>query len=121
MTIDEYIQEQAEPFRGKLEELRAVIKSVAPDATEYVSYKVPCFKQQYWLVGMGVTKKYCSLYIMGTAVAKKLKEEGVKVDGATIHFPPDEPLPVALIKRIVRERMKENEARAMAKAGKTDK
>jgi uncharacterized protein YdhG (YjbR/CyaY superfamily) len=55
---------------------------------------------------------------MGTVVTKKLKEEGVEVEGSTIHFPPDKPLPVALIKRIVRDRMKENEARAIAKMRK---
>ncbi|SEW34957.1 Uncharacterized conserved protein YdhG, YjbR/CyaY-like superfamily, DUF1801 family [Chitinophaga sp. YR573] len=118
MTVLEYIAKQPEPFRSKLEELRALILSVAPDATESVSYKVPCFRYLYWLVGMGVTKKYCSLYIMGTAVTKKLKEEGVEVEGSTIHFPPDKPLPVALIKRIVKDRMKENEARALAKMKK---
>lgn len=118
MTVREYIANQQEPFRSKLEELRALILSVAPDATESVSYKVPCFRYLYWLVGMGVTKKYCSLYIMGTAVTKKLKEEGVEVEGSTIHFPPDKPLPVALVKRIVKDRMKENEARALAKMKK---
>jgi uncharacterized protein YdhG (YjbR/CyaY superfamily) len=118
MTVQEYIAKQPQPFSGKLEELREVILSVAPDATESVSYKVPCFRYLYWLVGMGVTKNYCSLYIMSTAVTKKLKEEGVEVAGSTIHFPPDKRLPVGLIKRIVKDRMRENEARAMTKLRK---
>jgi uncharacterized protein YdhG (YjbR/CyaY superfamily) len=116
MTVDEYIAEQAEPFNSKLKELRNIILSVAPDATQSVSYGVPCFKQQHWLVGMGVTNKNCSLYIMGTVVAKKLVAEGMKLGGkATLHLSPDEPLPVALIKRIVKDRMKENEGRVKAK------
>jgi uncharacterized protein YdhG (YjbR/CyaY superfamily) len=118
MTVQEYIAKQPQPFRDKLEELRGVILSVAPDATESVSYKVPCFRYLYWLVGIGVTKKCCSLYIMSTALTKKLKDEGVEMAGSTIHFPPDKPLPAALIKRIVKDRMRENEARAMAKLKK---
>ena len=67
------------------------------------------------LVGMGVTKNYCSLYPMSTGLNKKLKEElkGIRVSGTTLHFLPGEPLPVDLIKRIVTLRMQENEQKAM--------
>jgi uncharacterized protein YdhG (YjbR/CyaY superfamily) len=115
MTVPEYIKEQAAPFRPKLKELREIIFSVAPDATESVSYKVPCFKYIYWLVGIGVTKKDCSMYLMSHAIADQLKVEGFNVKGVTLHFPLDEPLPVDLIRRIVRERMKENENKAKLK------
>ncbi|MFI5162837.1 MAG: iron chaperone [Sphingobacteriales bacterium] len=116
-TIDEYIAMQPDEFVPMLHELRAIIKSIVPQATESISYMVPCFKYHYMLVGIGVTKKYCSLYVMSTTLGKTLKEElkGVKMSGTTIHFPPNEPLPVDLVKRIVTLRMQYNEQKAMLK------
>ena len=60
-TVTEYIAAQPEPFRSKLEEIRAIIYSIVPDATEAVSYQVPCFKYLYYQIGIGVTKKHCSI------------------------------------------------------------
>ncbi|CAN5158398.1 DUF1801 domain-containing protein [soil metagenome] len=116
-NTDEYIAMQPEEFQPVLKHLRSVILSVAPQATESISYQVPCFKYLYMLVGIGVNKNYCSLYTMSPPLAKELKKEikGLKVSGATIHFPPGEPLPVELIKRIVATRMKQNESLALAK------
>ena len=116
-NIDEYIATQPDDFRPALYELRAIIKSLVPGATESISYQVPCFKHHYMLVGIGVNKNFCSLYTMSPPLVKKLKDElkGVKVSGATIHFTPDESLPVELIKRIVTLRMQENELKAMTK------
>ena len=116
-TVAEYIALQPEPFRLKLEEMRAIVYAVVPEATEAISYQVPCFKYLYHLVGIGVTKGYCSLYLMSTTLAEQLKGEKLNFSGtkATLHFAPDEPLPVALIKKIVKARVKENEVRAKAK------
>ena len=116
-TVAEYIAEQPQPFRAMLEEIRAIIYSVVPDATEAVSYGVPCFKYLYYLVGIGVAKKYCSLYVMSNEVATLLKEEGYEFLGTktTVHFPVSEPLPAALIKKIVKERVKQNEVKAKKK------
>ena len=116
-NTDEYIAMQPEEFQPVLNRLRSIILSEAPQATESISYQVPCFKYLYMLVGIGVNKNYCSLYTMNPTLAKELKKEikGLKVSGATIHFPPGEPLPVELIKRIVATRMKQNESLALAK------
>lgn len=119
-SIDEYITMQPETFRPALYELRAIIKSVAPQAEELISYQVPAFKWHYMLVGFGVNKKFCSLYPMSTSINKKMADElkGVKISGTTLHFTPDEPLPVELIKKIVVTRMQENEAKATLKKKK---
>jgi uncharacterized protein YdhG (YjbR/CyaY superfamily) len=119
-TVAEYMAEQAPPFRAMLEDIRSIIYSVVPDATEAVSYGVPCFKYLDYLVGMGVAKKYCSLYLMSNEVANLLKEQGYEFLGTktTVHFPVNEPLPVALIKKIVKERVKQNEAKAKKKKAK---
>ena len=117
VEVDEFIARQEPAFRGTLEEIRSVIRSVAPDAEELISYQVPSFKYHYMLVGFGVNSKYCSLFTMSPGLVKDLEPElkDVKVSGATLHFPPGKKLPVALIKKIVKLRMKQNEAKALAK------
>lgn len=116
-TIDEYIAMQPEAFQPTLHELRSIIKSVAPQATELISYQVPSFKWHYMLVGFGVNKKFCSLYPMSSTLTKKMADElkGIKISGTTLHFPPGEPLPADLIKKIVLTRMQENELKAIKK------
>ena len=116
-SIDAYIAQQPQLFRSTLEELRFLIKSVIPEAEETISYQVACFKYLYMLVGMGVSKRYCSLYVMSTGLMKRMNHDlkGVKVSGTTLHFIPNEPLPKALIKKIVKARMKENKERASNK------
>src|SRR6478752_7708427 len=117
LNMDDYIAMQPESFRPTLEELRAIIKSVVPEAEESISYQIPGFKYHYMLVGIGANKKYCSLYTMSSTLTKELKEElkGVTVSGMTIHFLPGSKLPVTLIKKKVKMRAKENETRASAK------
>ena len=115
--FDDYLSTQSEEFRPCLTELRNLIKSIAPDAEEVFSYQVHCFKQIYMLVGIGATKEYCSLYTMSSKLVKQIKNElkGYKISGMTLHFKPDEPLPVDMIARIVLLRLQENEAIAMGR------
>jgi len=119
-TIDEYIAMQPELFKPGLHELRSIITSLVPSAEEMISYQVPCFKYHYMLVGIGVNKKYLSLYPMSSALTKNLSDElkGIKISGTTLHFLPGEPLPKALIEKIVMARMQENDLKAKAKAKK---
>jgi uncharacterized protein YdhG (YjbR/CyaY superfamily) len=116
-TIDEYIAMQPEAFQPALHQLRSIIKALVPQAIESISYQVPCFKYHYMLVGIGVNKNFCSLYTMSPPLVKKMKDDlkGIKLSGATIHFPPGASLPVTLIEKIVRARMQENEIKAMSK------
>lgn len=116
-SIDEYIALQPEEFAATLKKLRSIIKSVVPKAEETISYQVACFRHIYLLVGIGVSKEYCSLYNMSPPLVKRLKKEleGVKLSGTTLHFTPGKPLPVGLIKRIVRARVQENEDRSSSR------
>ena len=109
--FNDYLMRQQEEFRPMLQSLHDLVESLVPTAEESISYQVPCFKHLYMLVGIGVNKNYCSLYTMSPPLVKMLKEEhrDVKFSGATIHFSPEEPLPVALIRKIVKARIKENE------------
>ena len=115
--IDNYIATQPEAFQATLHELRSIIRSIAPQATELISYQVPSFKWHYMLVGFGVNKKFCSLYPMSSTLTQKITDElkGIKISGTTLHFVPGQPLPKALIEKIVRARMQENEIKALKK------
>jgi len=105
--------------RGALEKLRKIIKAAAPDTTEVVSYRIPVLKYQgNPLVGFGAAKKHCSFFTMSSSMIPKLARmrarelKGYEVSGATIHFTPDKPVPAALVKRLVKERIAENQKRA---------
>lgn len=115
--FNDYLLTQPAEFRPYLTELRNLIKSITPNAEEMFSYQVHCFKQIYMLVGIGSTKEYCSLYTMSSKLVKQIKDElkGYKISGMTLHFNPEEPLPVDIITRIVLLRLQENEAIAMGK------
>lgn len=115
--IDDYIAMQPQPFQSTLNEPRSIVRSAAPQATELISYQVPSFKWHYMLVGFGVNKKFCSLYPMSSTLTKKMADDltGIRLSGTTLHFIPGEPLPKALIEKIVRMRLQENELKALKK------
>ena len=118
--FDDYLGKQDDLFKPCLVKLRDIILSVMPGAEESFSYQAHCFKHVYMLVGIGVTKDFCSLYTMSPPLVKKMKEElkGYNVSGATIHFRPDEPLPEDIIRKIVLTRANDNEALAISRGKK---
>ena len=110
-TVDEYLANTPEPARSTLAHIRAVIKSVVPkETTEVISYRIPMFKYNGMLVGYAAFAKHCSLFPTGSGVIEKFAKElkGYKTARGTIQFPSDKPLPDALLKKIVRQRVKEN-------------
>jgi uncharacterized protein YdhG (YjbR/CyaY superfamily) len=119
-SFDNFLLTQGSQFRPCLTELHQLIKSIVPDAGETFSYQVHCFKHIYMLVGIGTTKEYCSLYTMSSKLVKQIKNElaGCKISGMTLHFNPNEPLPVEILTRIVLARVQENELLAMTRKKK---
>lgn len=110
-TVDEYLADVPEPAQSTLRHIRKVIQSVVPkDTTEVISYRIPMFKYHGMLVGYAAFKKHCSLFPTGSGVLDQLARElaGYRTSKGTIQFPLDEPLPDALVKKIVRARVKEN-------------
>jgi uncharacterized protein YdhG (YjbR/CyaY superfamily) len=110
-TVDEYLANLPEPARSTLTHIRAVIKSVVPkEATEVISYRIPMFKYNGMLVGYAAFAKHCSLFPTGSGVIETFSKElkGYKTSRGTIQFPSDKPLPDALLKKIVKQRVKEN-------------
>jgi uncharacterized protein YdhG (YjbR/CyaY superfamily) len=119
-NVEEYIALQPAEFRATLEKLRSIILTTVPQAVESISYQIPCYKYLYMLVGIGVNKKYCSFYVMNPSLVKTLKEElwDLKVSGSTLHFIPDESLPVDLLRKIILTRVTQNEVLAQSKRNK---
>jgi uncharacterized protein YdhG (YjbR/CyaY superfamily) len=112
-TVDDYLARVPEPARTTLEKLRKAIKAAAPQATEVISYQVPAFRHAGMLVSFGATPKHCSFYVMSGTLLASFERELAAYDTSkgTIRFAVDSPLPAALVKKIVKARLADNEAR----------
>jgi uncharacterized protein YdhG (YjbR/CyaY superfamily) len=111
-NVDEYLAGLPEPARSTLKHIRAMIQSVVPkETTEVISYRIPMFKYKGMLVGYAAFKNHCSLFPTGSGVIKKFEKElnGYATSKGTIQFPSDKSLPDALVKKIVKTRVAENE------------
>jgi uncharacterized protein YdhG (YjbR/CyaY superfamily) len=111
-TVDEYLAAVPEKARVALQQLRTMISSAAPDATEAISYGIPTFRHHGSLVSFGAAKNHCAFYVQSPGVMEAHADDlkGYDVAKATIRFAPDKPLPSALVKKLVKARMKENES-----------
>lgn len=113
-TADEYLARVPEPARTTLEKMRAVVRSAVPEATEAITYGMPTFKYRgRSLVAFAAFKKHCSLFPMSGAVIGKFKDEleGFHTAKGTLQFPLDKPLSAALVKKIIKARMNEIDAK----------
>ena len=109
--IDDYLRRYPDNVRSTLGMLRKWIKEAAPKSEEAITFHIPTYKYKGSLVGFGATKKHCAFYVMSNTALKSFKEELKDYDTSTgtIRFPHDTPLPAKLVKRIVKERIMENE------------
>src|SRR5258706_4582010 len=115
-NVDEYLAGVPKEVRATLEKLRKTIKAAAPMASEGISYQMPMYKHHGMVVGFAAFKDHCSIF-PGSAVMNAYKEELSRYDTSkgTIRFPADKPLPAALVKKLVKARIAENEERAEKK------
>jgi len=114
-TIDEYLAAVPEPQRTTLKKVRAVIQSVLPaEATEGISYRIPCVKYKGMLVGYAAFAEHCSLFGMSGTLLGPFQEELKKYSTSkgTIRFPVDKPLPAGLIKKLVKHAIAQKDAKA---------
>jgi uncharacterized protein YdhG (YjbR/CyaY superfamily) len=111
-TIDEYLDVRSEDKRTALEKLRRTIRAAAPKAEDCISYQIPSFCLNGMLVGFGAAANYCSLYLYNGTTVKAFEKElrGFNTSKGTIRFQPDKPLPAALVRKLVKFRLAENEA-----------
>jgi len=116
--IDDYLKRYPANVQSTLGNLRKMIQAAAPKAEEAITYHIPTFKYKGPLVGFGATKKHCAFYVMSNSALKSFKEELKDYDTSTgtIRFSHDQPLPATLVKKIVKERIIENEVLMAEKA-----
>ncbi|MGA8672798.1 MAG: DUF1801 domain-containing protein [Terracidiphilus sp.] len=113
-AVNAYLAKVPEPARSTLEKMRATIRSVVPaEATEGLSYGMPAFRYKGALVGYAAFKKHCSFFPMQASLIDEMKDElkGYRTSKGTLQFPVDKPLPAALVKKMVKARVAENEAK----------
>lgn len=111
-TVEEYLARVPEPARSTLKKMRAVIRSVVPaETTEVLSYGIPTFRYKRMLVSVAAFKDHCSFFPLGSSALAGLEDElgTFRVAKGTLHFPVDKPMPAALVKKIVRRRIAQNE------------
>jgi len=108
-TIDEYVKGFPYEIQKKLEEIRAAVKTIAPDAEEKISYQMPTFYLNGNLVHFAAYKNHIGFYAIPSGI-KAFEQElkGYKSGKGSVQFPIDQPLPMELIRRIVEFRVEEN-------------
>ena len=111
-TIDEYLATVSDDQRVALEKLRQMIRTAAPQAEECISYGIAAFRQGAMLVGFGATKKHCAFYLMSSSMVDMFRDDLADYDTSkgTIRFPANKPLPVPLVRKLVKARLVDNEA-----------
>jgi len=108
-TIDEYIKGCEADLRPILSQLRSTIRKAAPSATEKISYGIPTFYQDGNLVHFALFRNHIGFYPTPSAIETFQKElKGYKSAKGSVQFPLSEPLPLKLITRMVKFRVKEN-------------
>ena len=114
--IDEYIAGFPNDIQDKLQRIRMTIHKAAPKAEEKISYQIPTFALNGNLVHFAAFKKHIGFFPTSSGIGEFKKELSIyKCSKGTAQFPLDKPIPLGLISRIVKFRLKENLARAAAK------
>jgi len=111
-NVDEYLAGVPEPARSTLIKVRAAIRSAMPaEATEAISYQMPAFKYKGRpLLWFAAFSNHCSLFPTASVIeAIKNELKGFSISKGTIQFPLDKPLSAALLKKMVKLRIAQNE------------
>ena len=112
-SIDEYIAGFPQDIQVILEKIRSTIRKAAPDAVEKISYQMPTFTLHGNLVHFAAFKNHIGFYPTPTGTEKFQQELSAYPSGkGSVRFPLDKPIPFALIRKIVKFRVKENLERA---------
>jgi uncharacterized protein YdhG (YjbR/CyaY superfamily) len=107
-SVDDYIAGAPLESRGKLKEMRATIRAVAPDALESISYGMPGYDKGR-IAWFALGKRYVGLYLRPPIIKDLQKELAIyTTTKSAIHFPLDKKLPILLIKKLLRARIKKN-------------
>ena len=111
-NVDAYIAAAPKKLQRKLSELRVIIRTAAPGAGERISYGMPYYSYKGRLAYFRLSKHHIGLYIPTPVIEEHKRElRGYDTARATVRFPLDKKLPVALIRKLVKARMKKNAAK----------
>jgi uncharacterized protein YdhG (YjbR/CyaY superfamily) len=108
--IDDYLATLPGDKRAALDNLRKTIRSIIPGAEECISYGMPAFRlDRKFVAGFQATGKGCSYYPFSGTTLQTLAEdlEDYGKTKSALHFHPDEPLPAALVRKLIRTRIAE--------------
>jgi uncharacterized protein YdhG (YjbR/CyaY superfamily) len=110
-TIDAYLARLPGDQRDALEKLRQTIRRAAPKAEECISYSMPAFRLNGILVGFAAKPHHCALYPFNGTTVKAFAADlkGFETSMGAIKFQPGKPLPAALVRKIVKARIAENQ------------
>ena len=112
--VERYLEGVPTEARSALERLRKAIRAAAPKATEHISYGMPTFKLDgRFLVSYAAWKKHCSLYPVSASFLVALGEDPQKYnvnEKGTLRFTPEQPLPAALVRKLVKARIADEKA-----------
>ncbi len=107
--IEEYISKYPEDIQKILQQIRTAIKKATPKSAEVISYGMPAFKMNKVLVYFAAGKNHIGFYPTPNPIKVFSKElEGYKTSKGAVQFPLDEKIPLALISKITKFRVKED-------------
>jgi uncharacterized protein YdhG (YjbR/CyaY superfamily) len=108
-TIDEYIRRAPKQCRERLAELRQLVRQRAPEAEERISYRMPAYYLNGWLVYFAGFTNHIGFYPTASGIRAFEKQlSGCAHAKGSVQFPVEQPLPADLIKKIVSYRVREN-------------
>lgn len=113
-AVDAYLAQVPEPACTTLKKIRAMIRSAVPkESTEGLSYGMPAFRYKGALVAYAAFKDHCSFFPMQASLIDAMKDElkAYRTAKGTLQFALDKPLPAALVKKMVKLRVAENDAK----------
>ncbi len=117
-NVDQYISMFEPTVQIKLQQLRQTIQKAAPAAEEMISYGMPAYKYNGVQVYFAAFKKHIGFYATPTGHAAFKKELSAYKEGkGSVQFPLDEKLPLSLVTKIVKFRVKENKEKVKLKKG----
>jgi uncharacterized protein YdhG (YjbR/CyaY superfamily) len=115
-TVDEYVKSLPVNIQNIFQQMRKTIHEAAPEAEEVISYQMPAFKQNGILVYFAAHKNHIGFYPTSSGI-EAFREElsAYKGSKGTVQFPLDKPVPLNLVEKIVKFRVKENLKRSVKK------
>jgi uncharacterized protein YdhG (YjbR/CyaY superfamily) len=116
--VDRYLAKVPQPARSTLQKIRTMVRSAAPrEATEAISYGIPAFKYNGMLVAYAAFANHCSFFPASGELLQEFAEElkDYPCSKGTIRFSVNQPLPSALVKKLVQARVAKNEAKIKAR------